>query len=87
MLREVVQLVNEAVDEGHERGVALFMENLEEDLAKEHIFEEFGGVDPVMAALFEEQGIETHELTALEEMKDEEVDALMQDLEDSGKEE
>ena len=81
MLREVVQLVNEAVDEGHERGVQLFMENLEEDLAKDHIFEEFGGVDPVMTALFEEQGISTSEITALEEMADEEVDALMQDLE------
>ncbi len=85
MLREVVQLVNEAVDEGHERGVSLFMENLEEDLAKEHIFEEFGGVDPIMTALFEEQGIATHEMTAFEEMKDEEIDGLMQDLEDSGK--
>ena len=85
MLREVFQLVNEAVDEGHDRGVALFMENLEEDLAKDHIFEEFGGVDPVMAKLFEEHGIETSELTALEEMADAEVDALMKDLEDSGK--
>ena len=85
MLREVVQLVNEAVDEGHERGVSLFMENLEEDLAKEHIFEEFGGVDPVMSALFEEQGIATSELTALEEMRDEEIESMMQDLEDSGK--
>ncbi len=86
MLREVVELVNEAVDEGHARGVQLFMENLEEDLTKEHIFEEFGGIDPVMAKLFEESGIETHELTALEEMKDDEIDNLMDDLEESGKE-
>jgi hypothetical protein len=86
MLREVVQLVNEAVNEGHERGVSLFMENLEEDLIKDHIFEEHGGVDPVMATLFEEQGIETSEYSALEELKDEEIDGLMQDLEDSGKE-
>jgi hypothetical protein len=81
MLREVVNLVNEAVDEGHGRGVSLFMENLEEDLAKEHIFEDHGGVDTVMVKLFEEAGIEVDGVEALEEMDEEKVDAMLKDLE------
>ena len=81
MLREVVKLVNEAVDEGHERGVSLFMENLEEDLAKEHIFEGNGGVDTVMVKLFEEAGIEVEGVETLEEMDEEKVDQMLKDLE------
>ena len=81
MIREVVTLVNEAVDEGHERGVALFMENLEEDLAKEHIFESNGGVDSVMVKLFEESGIKVEGVEALEEMDEEKVDQMLKDLE------
>lgn len=81
MLREVVKLVNEAVEEGHERGVSLFMENLEEDLAKEHIFEGNGGVDRVMVKLFEEAGIEVEGVEALEEMDEEKVDQMLKDLE------
>lgn len=81
MLREVVNLVNEAVDEGHGRGVSLFMENLEEDLAKEHIFEDHGGVDTVMVKLFEEAGIEVEGVEALEEMDEEKVDKMLKDLE------
>jgi len=80
MLREVVNLVNEAVDEGHERGVGLFMENLEEDLAKDHVFESNGGVDPVMVQLFEEAGIEVDENQTLEEMDEEKVDQMLKDL-------
>lgn len=85
MLREVVTLVNEAVDEGHERGVSLFMENLEEDLAKEHIFEQHGGVDPVMVKLFEESGIKVEDVEALEEMDEEKVDQMLKDLEKDDK--
>lgn len=81
MLREVVNLVNEAVDEGHERGIALFMENLEEDLAKDHIFESNGGADGVMAQLFEEAGVEiaTDDLENLDETK---IDEMLNELGD-----
>jgi len=80
MLREVVNLVNEAVDEGHERGVGLFMENLEEDLAKEHVFESNGGVDPVMVQLFEEAGIEVEDDQVFEDMDENKVDQMLKDL-------
>ena len=81
MLREVVKLVNGAVNEGHERGVSLFMENLEEDLAKDHIFEEHGGVNPVMVKLFEEAGVEVEDVDAIEEMDEEKVDEMLKNLE------
>ncbi len=81
MLRETLNLISEAVEEGHGRGVSLFMENLEEDLAKEQVFEENGGVDPVMAQLFEEAGVEVEDLEAIEEMDEEKVDKMLQDLE------
>lgn len=84
MLREVVNLVNEAVDEGHERGVGLFMENLEEDLAKEHIFESNGGVDPVMVQLFEEAGIEVEDDQVFEDMDENKVDQMLKDLGEDG---
>jgi ribosome-interacting GTPase 1 len=80
MLREVVKLVNEAVEEGHERGVSLFMENLEEDLAKEHIFEEYNGVDTVMVKLFEEAGVGVEGSETLEEMDEDKVDQMLKDL-------
>ena len=53
MLREFVALVNEAVDDGFNRGLNLFMENLEEDLAKSEIIAEAGGVDTVIATILE----------------------------------
>lgn len=85
MLREVVTLVNEAVDEGHERGISLFMENLEEDLAKDHIFESNGGVDSVMVKLFEESGVKVDGVETLEEMDEDKVDKMLKDLEKDDK--
>jgi hypothetical protein len=40
MIREFVDLVNEAVDSGYERGINMFMENLEVDLKKDEIISE-----------------------------------------------
>ncbi len=39
MIREFVDLVNEAVDTGYNKGINLFMENLEEDLKNNPINE------------------------------------------------
>ena len=83
MLREVVNLVNEAVDEGHDRGISLFMENLEEDLAKDHIFENHGGVDGVMVQLFEEAGVTIENAEDLENLDEDKIDQMLDDLGDN----
>lgn len=69
MLREFVGIVNEAVDDGFNRGLNLFMENLEEDLAKSEIITEAGGVDSVVAAILESDGYEVS-------ITDEELDSI-----------
>lgn len=56
MLKEFVELVNESVDEGFERGIALFMENLEVDFAKEQLLNEHG-FEAVMTQLFENANV------------------------------
>jgi hypothetical protein len=56
---------------------------LEEDLAKEHIFEQNGGVDFVMGKLFEEAGVELSGVDHLEEMDEEKVDKMLKDLENA----
>jgi len=56
MLREFVTLVNEAVEDGFDRGLNLFMEHLEEDLEKSEIISESGGVDTVIAHILESEG-------------------------------
>jgi hypothetical protein len=78
MLREFVKLVDEAVDDGFNRGLNLFMENLEEDLAKSEVIAEHGGVDSVFAAILETDGYEVElqneELENLDETK---IDAML----------
>lgn len=56
MLREFVDLVNEAVDEGYSRGIQLFLESLETDLAKDEVFQEHG-VEKVLTHLYEQSGV------------------------------
>jgi hypothetical protein len=78
MLREFVKLVDEAVDDGFNRGLNLFMESLEEDLAKSEIISEAGGVDRVFAAILEADGYEV-ELQAeeLENLDENKIDAML----------
>jgi hypothetical protein len=85
MLREFVKLVDEAVDDGFNRGLNLFMESLEEDLAKSEIIAEGGGVDKVIAAILEADGYEVEiqdaELANLDETK---IDAMLGEFKKEG---
>jgi hypothetical protein len=85
MLREFVALVNEAVDDGFNRGLNLFMENLEEDLAKSEVIAEAGGVDTVVAAILEADGYEVsvrdEDLENLDESK---IDAMLDHFKKEG---
>jgi hypothetical protein len=85
MLREFVALVNEAVDDGFNRGLNLFMENLEEDLAKSEVIAEAGGVDTVIATILEADGYEVsvkdEDLENLDESK---IDAMLDHFKKEG---
>jgi len=85
MLREFVALVNEAVDDGFNRGLNLFMENLEEELAKSEVIAEAGGVDTVIAAILEADGYEVsvkdEDLENLDESK---IDAMLDHFKKEG---
>jgi len=90
MLREFVDLVNEAVDEGFSRGIELFLESLETDLAKDEIFEEHG-FDTVMQHLYEEAGVdvsaeESDNEEDLDDIDEEKLDAMLKELEDDDSE-
>ena len=80
MLREYTQLVSETIDEGFERGIGLFMENLEVDLVKDEIIQEAGSVDNVLKVMFE--GYEQAE--GEQEVTDDEVDNLLSNLKKEG---
>jgi len=85
MLREFVKLVDEAVDDGFNRGLNLFMENLEEDLAKSEVIAEAGGVDVLFAAILENDGYEVElrdeDLENLDESK---IDAMLEHFKKEG---
>ena len=85
MLREFVKLVDEAVDDGFNRGLNLFMENLEEDLAKSEIIAEAGSVDKTIAAILEadgyEVGFQEEDLENLDETK---IDAMLDHFKKEG---
>lgn len=57
MLRKFTDLISEAINDGHERGINLFMESLETDLQKDMVFENHG-VQNVVGQLFQEAGYE-----------------------------
>lgn len=84
MLREFVDLVNEAVDEGYSRGIQLFLESLETDLAKDEVFQEHG-VDKVLTHLYEQAGVQVSaEATedSLDDVDDAKLDQMLKELED-----
>ena len=80
MLREYTQLVSETIDEGFERGIGLFMENLEVDMVKDEIIQEAGSVDNVLKVMFEGYEQEGTE----QEVTDDEVDNLLSNLKKEG---
>lgn len=86
MLREFVSLVNEAVDDGFNRGLNLFMENLEEDLAKSEVIAEAGGIDTVVAAILEADGYEVSlaDDDVLENLDESKIDAMLEHFKKEG---
>jgi len=85
MLREFVQLVDEAVDDGFNRGLNLFMENLEEDLLKSEVIAESGGVDNLFAAILENDGYEVEfQDTDLENLDEGKIDAMLTQFKKEG---
>lgn len=82
MLREFVKLVDEAVDEGFDRGLNLFMEGLEEDLTKSEVLAESGGFDAHMAKIFESDGIDVEVLE--EELDEAKIDAMLEEFKKEG---
>ena len=85
MLREFVELVNEAVDDGFNRGLNLFMENLEEDLAKSEIISEAGGVDTIFAAILEDGGYKVARTDeGLESLDESQIDAMLHEFKKEG---
>jgi len=79
MLREFVKLVDEAVDDGFNRGLKLFMESLEEDLAKSEIITEVGGVDALFAAILENEGFEVESIPPeLENLDESQIDEMLE---------
>jgi len=84
MLREFVALVNEAVDDGFNRGLNLFMENLEEDLAKSEVIAEAGGIDTVVAAILEADGYEVAWSDELENLDESKIDEMLEHFKKEG---
>jgi len=82
MLREFVKLVEDVVDEGFDRGINLFMETLEEDLAKTEMITENGGVDSVLANIFESSGYSIEE--DFENLDEQKIDALLDHFKKEG---
>lgn len=85
MFREYVQLCNESVSEGVDRGIQMFLENLNHDLEVEEICESFGGIEATMKQVFTESGIEITEEAAeevenLDENFEAKLDSILEQL-------
>jgi hypothetical protein len=81
MLREFVKLVDEAVDDGFNRGLDLFMESLEEDLSKTETITEAGGPDQHFAAILQKDGYEVEIIDEeLENLDEKKIDELLEHL-------
>lgn len=85
MLREFVTLVDEAVDDGFNRGLNLFMESLEEDLTKSEVIAEVGGVDTLFAAILENEGYAVEGSDeALESLDESKIDEMLEHFKKEG---
>jgi len=83
MFREYTQLVNEAIKEGVQRGVDLFLEGLNQEMVLDQISESYDGIDNVLRGLFEEEGYSVTEFEALVEGEEE---AAQEPVEESAQE-
>lgn len=70
MFREYVELINEAITEGVERGSQMFLENLNQDLMINEVCDKLEGVDNVFRQIFHENGSTITELDAISEDAD-----------------
>ena len=78
MLRNFCKLVSEAVNQGSERGIKLFIESLEIDLEKEEIYENHG-VAGVLTHFFESEGYDV-DVDENDDISEEDIDSLLDDL-------
>ena len=74
MFSEHLEMINEAVLEGSNKGIESFLETLDKDLKMDEIIEESGGVDAMMQQLFVENGLSVTEI-------DEDAEVLAEDQE------
>jgi hypothetical protein len=72
MFREYVELVEASVAEGVQRGVDLFLENINQEMVIDQITEGFEGIDNVVKQLFHESGYSVTELEDGEVLNEEE---------------
>ena len=79
MLRNFCKLVSEAVNQGSERGIKLFIESLEIDQEKEEIYENYG-VSGVLTHFFESEGISIDTDDDDDDISEEDIDSLLDDL-------
>lgn len=89
MFREQLELINEAVLEGSNRGIESFLETINKDMQTEEIIEESGGIDETMKQLFMENGVSVTELDGentevLEEDLETKIDSILESLKKEG---
>lgn len=79
MLREYVNLVNETVDKGYERGMNLFYENLVIDTKKSEAITEAGGIENILEAMFAGADVDAEELNEsdLDSIEEADLDELL----------
>jgi len=77
MIREFVDLVNEAVNSGYDKGIKLFVENLEEDLKNYN--ESETEVDDKIKNLFINEGYELDE--EIEQLDEDLIDQALENIE------
>ena len=71
MFREYVELVNEAMTDGIERGSQLFLENLNQDLMINEVCDKLDGVDNVIRQIFHEHGVSVTDFEEQESLNEE----------------
>lgn len=77
MFREYVNLVEESVKEGIDKGIETFLENLNTDIEMDEIFENNNGIDGVIERIFIENGITP---TPLQENSEEDFDKKLDNI-------
>jgi len=84
MFREYVNLVEESVKEGIDKGIETFLENLNTDIEMDEIFENNNGIDGVIEKIFIENGIKPTPLQENSEDFDKKLDNVLVQLKEQG---